>query len=918
MVRVVTWTMKFFTYSILLVMSQLPVNAEWIDEGGIQWDCRINNGAIEICGANDPHFSGVGVSGAISIPSVLSGYPVTSICDYAFQNYAHLTNVSIPNSVMSIGKGAFLQSSIAGNISIPNSVKSIGDQAFKWCSYLEEVKIGNGVVSIGDSAFANCGRLASLSIGSSVKNIGPQAFASCSRLATVVIPDNVVSIDWGAFRYCRGLTNLVISKNVTSIEYEAFAYCDNLAHATIPDGVVNIGRSAFRACFNLDSVTIPNCVTCIGYQAFEGCAKLTNVTIPNKVVNLGLNAFAGCDELAEICFKGAPPNIISSNGNILYNVNEKVKDLPCNGTYTAANAAEWNAVIDANGYWHGLKMQMSPSDVVVHFNANGGVFRDKDGNEVTQFDQYFSYGEAQRLFTDELTPMKMDADGNQFVGWVRESPEVTTGSSIVAAREERTWHEHDGVTEVTYYAVWTTTVTVSFYNDTDVNSGNRILSPGSLGNHLSWSVDDDAGRYKGGESVQVLPGQRIIRLYVDDEYHWIAGRFDLGSYESGFHRAYDYLELNIGNDFRDVLVYGSTPREYGHHIYVKVEPDINQPEAHGEVVFFYEAAVREGLRSLINAQRGNVPAFDISKVRISIGKTAVNQSGNVVEDSAHGLTGLELHKYYCLPTGLYYLKDVVYDADASSGDPYWGAVLDSTFENLLFEVKDSRFTERTIDFDVFGGRAAVRVVFDPQGGECAKSEMWLLYHGTPYSNSGWISIDKKTAESLPTPEKGEDFKFLGWFTERSGGLEFKSGAAISGDKVHWILPFEHTFYAYAQWTNMADYWMYLFPDLVAASGGDIVTAAKMPAANGCRTVGECYALGINPEDPNDDLKITDFKMENGKPVIMLNHTEDGSGNSFEPRIKTLGKTNLTDEDWVDVTDKDQSAYRFFKVKVDMP
>ena len=558
-------------------------------------------------------------------------------------------------------------------------------------------------------------------------------------------------------------------------------------------------------------------------------------------------------------------------------------------------------------------------EIVVHFNANGGVFRDKDGNEVTQFDQCFTYGEAQRLFTDELTPMKMDENGNQFLGWVRGTPNVYSDSDIIDGRKEETFYTYDG-TETTYYAVWTTTVTVSFYNDTDVDSGRRILSPNSLGNHLSWSVDAGAKRYKNGESVQVFPGQRIIHLYVDDDYHWIAGRFDLGSYESSFHRAYDYLELNIGNDFRDVLVYGSTPREYGHHIYVKVEPDINQPEAHGEVVFFYSAAVREELRGLINAQRGNVPAFDISKVRISIGKTAVNQAGNVVEDLTHGLTGLELRKYYCLPIGLYYLKDVAYDADTSSGDPYWGAVLDSTFENLLFEVKDSRFTERTIDFDVFGGRAAVRVVFDPQGGECAKSEMWLLYHGTPYSNSGWISIDKKTAESLPTPEKGEDFKFMGWFTERSGGLEFKSGANISGDKAHWILPFEHTFYAYAQWTNMADYWMYLFPDLVAASGGDIVTAAKMPAANGCRTVGECYALGINPEDPNDDLRITDFKMENGKPVIKLNHTEDGSGNSFLPRVKTLGKADLSDatEEWRVVPEEGDQTMRFFKIDVEMP
>ncbi len=114
--------------------------------------------------------------------------------------------------------------------------------------------------------------------------------------------------------------------------------------------------------------------------------------------------------------------------------------------------------------------------------------------------------------------------------------------------------------------------------------------------------------------------------------------------------------------------------------------------------------------------------------------------------------------------------------------------------------------------------------------------------------------------------------------------------------------------------------MYLFPDLVAASGGDIVTAAKMPAANGCRTVGECYALGINPEDPNDDLKIAEFKMENGKPVIKLNHTEDGSGNSFADRVKTLGKEKLADptEEWREVPDDGDPTMRFFTVGVEIP
>lgn len=115
-------------------------------------------------------------------------------------------------------------------------------------------------------------------------------------------------------------------------------------------------------------------------------------------------------------------------------------------------------------------------------------------------------------------------------------------------------------------------------------------------------------------------------------------------------------------------------------------------------------------------------------------------------------------------------------------------------------------------------------------------------------------------------------------------------------------------------------WLTRFASLFSSANGDVVAAETMPAANGCRTVGECYALGINPEDPNDDLKIADFKMEGGKPVITLNHTEDGSGNSFLPRVKTLGKADLSDatEEWRVVPGEGDQTMRFFKVEVEMP
>ena len=152
----------------------------------------------------------------------------------------------------------------------------------------------------------------------------------------------------------------------------------------------------------------------------------------------------------------------------------------------------------------------------------------------------------------------------------------------------------------------------------------------------------------------------------------------------------------------------------------------------------------------------------------------------------------------------------------------------------------------------------------------------------------------------------------GWYTERNG-----KGRRISSDE-RVLVDVDY----YADWTAMTQEWLNRHTQVAAASGGDIATAAVLPAANGCRTVAECYALGIDPEDPNDDLKITDFKIEDGKPVITLNHTEDGSGNSFEDRVKTLGAKSLGggDESWADMAEvpaAEKGEYRFFKVAVEL-
>ena len=534
------------------------------------------------------------------------------------------------------------------------------------------------------------------------------------------------------------------------------------------------------------------------------------------------------------------------------------------------------------------------TDCVIHFNANGGVFKDKEGSAVTQFDQHFTYGESKPLFTDELTPMRMDGNGNIFLGWSKGTPSISSSDQLIASGGEWTWDDDE--TEVTFYAVWTTTLTVSFYNS-ETTSGDKSLSPSFLADHLRWSVDDgSAGGRKTlgcGESIEVCPGRRTIQLHCDDNYKWLAGKFGFAGHEPLLNMVNDAFELDIVNDF-SIL---SAPSPAARDIFVKAEP-VSGGGLKAEVQFLCSSEIRESLRSSIRPE--DVP-FDDSKVRITIERAAYNQWGSIELMNTGSMTGLEAYKLYPIPKGLYYIKDVSYNVDTSDGAPYWGAVLGSSFDGRLFEVDDNEYLkEVTIKFDMFGGLDVAKVEFDPQGGECKKTVMWFEYFGGIEQGA---RIDKK----LPKAKK-EGVEFVGWFTAKSGGQWKTEGSDISSCTL------------FAHWTQMTRGWIEenagaLFPELANL---DIVMAANATAANGCRTVGECYELGIDPEDPNDDLKIAGFKMKDGKPEITLNHTKDGSGNSFEDRVKILGKAELTDAEWQEVPPEGNPAHRFFKVGVEMP
>jgi hypothetical protein len=222
---------------------------------------------------------------------------------------------------------------------IGNGVKIVGDYAFRACTKISNLTIGNSVESIGRNAFS--GSMTSITIPNSVTTLGTAPFAGCNKLqrfygkfvsqdgkclivnntlnsvilgdaTSFDVPYGITTIGDELFKNCYDLVNISIPNTVTSIGKNAFYYCYNLTDMTIPDSVTTIGDDAFNHCAQIKEIIIPNSVRTIGARAFFYCDNLTDVTIGTNVASIGDRGFFNCRILANVYCKAATPPAIDS------------------------------------------------------------------------------------------------------------------------------------------------------------------------------------------------------------------------------------------------------------------------------------------------------------------------------------------------------------------------------------------------------------------------------------------------------------------------------------------------------------------------------------------------------------------------------------------------------------------------------
>lgn len=119
-------------------------------------------------------------------------------------------NVVVPQTLGGCEVVALADSSLSSrnmtSVQLPETIKSIGPGAFIYCKQLESINLPDSVTSIGKSAFQECVSLVELTIPPQVTSLSYNTFMKCHSLQKVVFPRNFSAFTgldyWGEFQEC--------------------------------------------------------------------------------------------------------------------------------------------------------------------------------------------------------------------------------------------------------------------------------------------------------------------------------------------------------------------------------------------------------------------------------------------------------------------------------------------------------------------------------------------------------------------------------------------------------------------------------------------------------------------------------------------------------------------------------------------
>ncbi|HBH95295.1 MAG TPA: hypothetical protein DDX91_06045 [Ruminococcaceae bacterium] len=287
-----------------------------------------------------------GSSTEITVPEKIGKDTVTAIGDYAFSSVRsrlteeqsifrkQITRITLPDTIKTIGIGAFLDCSALREINIPDGVREINEQAFSGCRNLKEICLPDSVEKIGDSAFCYCGELTEIKIPQTAERLGMNAFVGCKSLKEIRLPKYLKEV--GCLFYgCTALKETELPKGVEILTSYCFCGCYSLDRIVLHKGLKKIEKYVFANCQHLKELIIPEGVEEIGEMSFANCITLERVYLPASIRKIKnsyfkdgppLSAFYNCPKVTVTVNGGSYSEKYCKRNNIPYKILEETYD----------------------------------------------------------------------------------------------------------------------------------------------------------------------------------------------------------------------------------------------------------------------------------------------------------------------------------------------------------------------------------------------------------------------------------------------------------------------------------------------------------------------------------------------------------------------------------------------------------------
>ena len=239
------------------------------------------------------------VSIALTIPATVSKdeveYQVTAIDEYAFDAYNVTGHTKYNAANEKITSVTFAENS---------NIQTIGQYAFANCQKIEKISIPASVITMGRACFFQSNSTFEFANDSKLETIGKSAFQACT-FETIVLPATVTAVKDGAFYKCEKLKSVTFKGAIPNPNADNINVLDSWFSECIALTEINAVGESSEGYYTEDGVVFKRTgdeiilVKCP--EAKEG-----TYTVPNGVTSIGDDAFWNCKGLKSVYYTGTP------------------------------------------------------------------------------------------------------------------------------------------------------------------------------------------------------------------------------------------------------------------------------------------------------------------------------------------------------------------------------------------------------------------------------------------------------------------------------------------------------------------------------------------------------------------------------------------------------------------------------------